>query len=281
MENTITRFNGIRKTGTLEGWQDAYHILLTMGWRRFFFTFAAFFVLFNGLFGFIYWDLPDALLGTDGSYWQAFTFSVQTFSTIGYGVFSPKSGPAHAVMVVESLLSVFVTAVLTGLVFSKFSRPTARILFSNNILVHDFDGRRVLALRVGNLRRNQIAEANVRMVALKSFVTPEGQSIRRQLDLPLVRSSSLFFAITWSVMHVIDEKSPLYNLGAEEFAAQDIEIGVSLIGYDSSFSQTIHAGCIYSPEDVVFDRYFADVLEIENGEVRAIHYECFHELKKA
>ncbi|MEQ1664117.1 MAG: ATP-sensitive inward rectifier potassium channel 10, partial [Bdellovibrionales bacterium] len=162
-------------------------------------------------------------------------------------------------------------ALLTGLIFSKFSRPNARIIFSKNILINNFDGKRTLMLRMGNLRANQIAEAQVRMMVLKSFKTVEGQTIRRQIDLKLVRSLSLFFALTWSVMHIIDEESPLYNVTAQDFIDQNIEIGVSVIGYDASFSQSIHANGIYSPEDVIFEKYFQDVFETHNGKVTSLN----------
>jgi inward rectifier potassium channel len=221
---------------------------------------------------------PGSISGTDSSFWHAFVFSVQTFSTVGYGTFSPFSNWSHIFVIIESILSVFVTALLTGLIFSKFSRPNARIIFSKNILINNFDGKRTLMLRMGNLRANQIAEAQVRMMVLKSFKTAEGQTIRRQIDLKLVRSLSLFFALTWSVMHIIDEDSPLYKVTAEDFIDQNIEIGVSVIGYDASFSQSIHANGIYAPEDVVFEKYFQDVFETQNGKVVSLNYQKFHEL---
>lgn len=280
MQSPEERFRNIKKNGTQQRWtQDLYHRLLIFSWSRFFLCYICFFLLFNFVFAGAYWFFPDSLAGTDGSFWNAFAFSVQTFSTVGYGAFSPHSDFAHLIVMIESVLSVFVTALLTGLIFAKFSRPSARILFSKNILIHNFDGQRVLMIRMGNLRANQIAEAQVRMVALKSFTTIEGQSIRRQIDLELVRNSSLFFALTWSVMHVIDGKSPLFNMTAQDFKDQNIEIGVSVIGYDSTFSQSIHANCIYEPADVVFDKYFEDIFSIKNGRVLSLNYHKFNDLK--
>lgn len=281
MQTTDERFGKIQRTGGTTKWtQDFYHSLMVIGWMRFFLSFVGFFFLFNGVFASIYWLFPQTVAGTDQSFWQAFVFSVQTFSTVGYGAFLPDNNWGHAIVVLESLMSVFVTAVLTGLVFSKFSRPSARILFSKNVLINNFDGRRVLTLRIGNLRTNQIAEARVHVVALKSYVTVEGQTIRRQIDLNLIRGSSLFFALTWSIMHEIDEQSPLYNLTTRDFLEQNIEIAVSVIGYDSTFSQTVHTNCIYEPEDIVFDRYFEDVMESKNGKIQSLHYEKFHHLRE-
>lgn len=280
MQSTAERFRNIKKIGTHSKWtQDIYHTMLTIGWVEFFLFYVGFFVCFNLAFAGLFWGSPGDINGTDNSFWNAFVFSVQTFSTVGYGAFSPKTDYAHDIVIVESILSVFVTAVLTGLIFSKFSRPSARIVFTKSILVNNFEGKRMLMFRMGNMRANQIAEAQVRMVVLKSIVTVEGERIRKQIDLQLVRSSSLFFALTWSVMHVIDESSPFYGLTAKDLVDQNVDIGVSVIGYDSTFSQTIHATGIYGPEDVVFDRYFDDVFDVRGKEIVSINYHKFDELK--
>jgi inward rectifier potassium channel len=132
---------------------------------------------------------------------------------------------------------------------------------------------------MGNLRANQIVEAQVRVVILKSYKTIEGETSRRQIDLNLIRNSSLFFALSWSVMHIIDESSPLYGLTAEDFKTQNIEIGVSVIGYDATFDQTIHANVMYEPSDVIFDRYFADLFTLSGNKVVSLNYDKFHDLK--
>ena len=281
MQTTEDRFKSIKKIGAKARLtEDLYHTLLIFDWRKFFLSYLIFFLLFNLIFAFCYWVFPSTLAGTDNSFFDAFSFSVRTFSTVGYGVFSPHSNWAHNIIViVESVLSVFVTALLTGLIFAKFSRPKARIIFSNNVLINNFEGKRTLMLRMGNLRSNQIVEAHARMVVLKSLTTVEGESIRRQIDLNLTRSTSLFFALTWSVIHIIDENSPLYNMTAKDLIDQFVEIGVSVIGYDSTFSQSIHANCIYSPQDVVFDKYFNDIFDIKDNKIISLNYKNFHDLK--
>lgn len=280
MQSTTERFSHIKKIGTHEKWtQDIYHRLLICSWPRFFLIYLVLFLVFNLFFASCYWINPNSVSGSENSFWHCFVFSVQTFTTVGYGVFHPGTDYSHFLVITELILSVFVTAVLTGLIFAKFSRPSARIIFSNNILINTFEGKRTLMLRMGNLRGNQIAEAQVRMVMLKNFKTAEGQSIRRQIDLKLTRDVSLFFALTWSIMHVIDESSPLYNVKESDFKAENIEFAISVIGYDSTFSQTIHANVIYSPEDIAFDRYFADVFNIKDNTVISINYDKFHALK--
>ena len=280
METVDERFKVVKKIGAHSKWlQDFYHSILVSTWVSFFSFFVGAFILINLGFALIYWLVPTTVHGTDGSLWHAFSFSVETFATIGYGEFYPDSYLGHLLVIIEALFSVFVTAVFTGLIFAKFSKPSARIIFSNNLLINNFDGKRILTFRMGNLRGNQIAEAQVRMVVLKTFITAENQSIRKQVDLKLVRDNSLFFTLTWSVMHVIDESSPLFNVSSEELISKNIDVGVAVTGYDSTFSQTIHANVIYSPQDVVFDRYFADVFDMNNGVVRSINYNKFHDLK--
>ncbi len=280
MISTYDRFKQIKKIGNEKFWlQDFYHSVLIIPWRYFFLIFLAFFIVFNSIFAYFYWIFPNSLSGTDNSFWEAFLFSVQTFSTVGYGAFVPQSDFAQTITVIESALSVFFTALLTGLTFSKFSRPIAKIIFSKNMLINSFDGNKILTFRMGNLRSNIIAEAQVRIVLLQTYKTIEGESIRRQIDLKLIRSSSLFFALTWSVMHIIDETSPLYNLTAEDILRENIEFAVSLIGHDSTFLQTVHANLIYPPDSIIFDRYFADVIESTNGKVNALRYDRFHDLK--
>jgi inward rectifier potassium channel len=239
MESSDQRFSRIKKIGAQTGlFQDFYHTLLTSSWSKFFTSYLLFFLTFNIFFATAYWCFPDALSGTDQSFWHSFVFSVHTFSTVGYGVFAPHSNWSHVVVIIESIFLFF------------FYWGT-----------------------------NQIAEAQVKLVALKSIKTVEGENIRRQIDMSLVRSTSLFFALTWSIMHVIDENSPLYNLTQKDIIDQNVEIGVSVVGYDSSFSQTIHANCIYSTQDFLFDRYFEDVFDIQGNQILAINYKNFNNIK--
>lgn len=281
MSRAEDRFKRIKRLGMQTRWtQDLYHSLMIFSWRKFFLAYVVFFIFFNATFAALYWSFPGSLQGTDNSFWNAFAFSVQTFSTVGYGAFAPHEDVAHIIVIAESILSVFVTAVLTGLIFAKFSRPRARIIFSKNILISHFEGRPTLMLRMGNLRNNHIAEAQVHMMVLKSFKTIEGQTIRRQIDLNLVRNTSVFFALTWSVMHVIDELSPLHGLTSHDLKTQNIDFGISVIGYDSTFNQTVHANHMYGPDDVIFDKYFEDVMTSVNGQVVSLDYSKFDLIKE-
>jgi inward rectifier potassium channel len=280
MQTATERFKNIKKIGIEHSWlDDLYHRLLVTSWVTFACSFFAAFIAFNMFFAGLYLIVPNSLGNSSGSFFEAFSFSVQTFSTIGYGILHPNNSWAHSIVVLESMFSILITALLTGLAFAKFAKPSARILFSNNILINTYDGRRTLMFRIGNLRGNQIVEANIRVIALVNFKSKEGETLRRQVDLKLVRHSSLFFALTWNVMHIIDEDSPYFGLTHEQIIEQNIELGVSVVGYDETFSQTIHANAMYAPKEFIFDKYFADItLRLPDGGLQ-IDYTKFHALK--
>lgn len=280
MQSINERFAAVKRLGTAESWWvDVYHRLLVLSWVRFAFAFFVFFGLFNFAFGFLYWVIPGTLQGTDDRFLEAVAFSVQTFSTIGYGVFAPVTRWAHFLVALESMLAILATALLTGITFAKFARPTARVRFSHHALIATFDGKPTLMFRMGNLRGNQIVEATVHAIVLRSDVSREGISLRRQTDLTLVRDRSLFFSLTWTVMHVIDDSSPFFGLDAQGIHERNLEVAVSLTGHDGTFSQTVQANAIYTPEDFVFDHYFEDVLEADGGIVRSVNYHRFNAIR--
>lgn len=279
MQTAAERFSTIRKTGVETSYfEDIYHRVMLMSWSRFILWFCGFFFIFNLIFSIIYFVLPDGLSGTDGTLFQHFAFSVQTFSTVGFGIFAPKTTAAHVVEILESMASVIVTALFTGLAFAKFSRTTSKVIFSRHALITSFDGKPTLMVRLGNLRGNQIIEASIRLMALISVTTREGVFMRRQIELPLVRERTTFFALSWTVMHVIDEKSPFHGLTAADLIQRDIELAVSMVGHDETVSQNMYANCFYGPGEFRFDRHFADVIQVEGRKVTAIDYSKFDDL---
>jgi inward rectifier potassium channel len=280
MVSVSDRFLRIKRLGVEERWlTDVYHRLLVTTWTKFSILICLVFLVFNAFFACLYWAWPNTIGNSSGTWFEAFAFSVQTFSTIGYGVFHPNTTWAHSLVVLESMGSMLATAVLTGLTFAKFSKPSARIVFSNNVLITQFDSKPTLMIRIGNLRGNQIVEANIRVVALIDFVTPEGEKLRRQIDLKLVRNSTLFFALTWTILHEIDKDSPYFGLSQDDLVKKNMELAVSVIGYDGTLSQTVHANAIYEPGEFVFGKYFADMIGRDQGKVSSIDYNKFHLLK--
>ena len=259
-------------------WRDAYHRLLTMPWHRFFALVLLGYLFVNGCFALGYYGLGDAIENAvPGSFLDVFFFSVQTLATIGYGKMAPHTLGANILVTLEALLGMIGLAVTTGLVFARFSRPTARVLFSRVAVVTRWEGTPSLMFRMANARGNQIVEARLKLTLIRSETTAEGQSVRRLHDLRLLRSEHAAFALTWTAIHPIDAASPLRGADAESLRASMADFVVSLTGIDEGLSQTIHARHGYRPEDLRFGVRFADILTDVQGESR-IDYTRFHDV---
>jgi inward rectifier potassium channel len=200
--------------------------------------------------------------------------------TIGYGAMFPGSHAANVVVVVESLVSLLFTAASTGLVFAKFSLPTARLMFSRNATISKMDGLPTLAFRVGNLRSNRIVEASVRVGMVRTERTREGKTFYRMLDLPLVRERILSLARSWTVLHVIDEKSPLYGETAESLEQKEAELLISIVGTDDLWMQSVHATHRYLHPEIAWGRRHVDVLS-EEADALVLDLSKFHDLEPA
>jgi inward rectifier potassium channel len=244
-----------------------YHHLLTISWTRFFLDVAAFYLVSNLLFAAAYvWCGPEALAGTRGvtvpeRFLESFFFSVHTLATIGYGTLSPRSLAANVLVTVEALVGLMGLALVTGILFARFSRPSAQILFSRQAVVAPYRGGSGLMLRIANERTTQLIEVE----ATLSMNRWEGGR-RRFYELPLERKKVLFFPLHWVIVHPIDEQSPLRGVSEEEFRASDAEILVLLTAVEEDFGQKVHARCSYKPEEVVWGARFVDLyLKSDDG----------------
>lgn len=260
--------------------EDLYHYVLSRSWGGFFAMVALVYVLVNLAFALLYWVVPGSIQGArPDSFEDAFFFSVQTLSTVGYGGMSPAGRYANVLMVLESFSGLLLTALVTGIAFSKFARPRARILFSERLVIHQRNGVPHLEARLSNWRHNQLLEAEVKILLLVNEVTREGETMRRQVELPLVRSRSAFFWLTFTVMHPITEGSPLHGEGTlDRLRAQDALVLVTLRGVDETLSQEVHARCVYRPDDIILHARFVDVLTTEADGTRVIDYNQFHKV---
>jgi inward rectifier potassium channel len=261
--------------------EDFYHEVLVWPWWRFFVFVSLSFLGVNALFALLYLSSPGSIANArQGSFEDAFFFSVQTLATIGYGVMSPGSRFGHVVVTLEALVGILGVALITGLAFAKFARPTARILFSEKAVVTRRDGVPHLMFRMANWRKNMVVEAQLRAFLRVEEVTREGESMRRIVDLPLVKDRSAMFILTWSAMHLIDEASPFHGDDAlARLKARKAEIILSLSGVDETLGQNIHARYRYLLEDVVWQARFADVLRVDESGVRVIDYSRFHDVE--
>jgi inward rectifier potassium channel len=260
--------------------RDAYHSLLVAPWRIFVALVLVAYLGANLVFALGYLSIGDGIEeARPGSFADAFFFSVQTMATIGYGKMSPRGLPAILLVTGEALVGLLGLALVTGLVFAKFSRPTARVIFSRYAVLTTFMGVPSLLVRMANERGNQIAEAQAHLVLLRTERTPEGEQVRAAHDLHLRRSHSAFFAFTWLVVHPITPDSPLHGETEESLRAKDVDLVASMTGLDETFSQSVHARHAWTPDQILWRHRFADVLvDLPDGR-RAIDYRRFHDVE--
>jgi len=241
-----------------------YYSLLSLGWGAFFGLVAASYLLLNVLFALLYLLCgPGALVGASRgtpmeTFLSAFFFSVQTFATVGYGHIIPVGTAANAIVTVEALVGLFSVALATGLLLAKISRPTTDILFSKNALVAPYQGTLGFMFRIVNERRNQIIELQAQVV-MSRFVSEGNRQLRRFFSLQLERERVAFFPLAWTIVHPIDERSPLFGVNEAELQASDAEFLILLTGTDDTFSQTVHARSSYKTHEVVWGARFADM----------------------
>lgn len=263
-----------------------YHALLRLTWPKFLGLLALAYVTVNTLFAGLYLLVgPGALHGPtpvplEGRFLQAFFFSVETFGTIGYGAVYPEGLPANAVMTVESFMGLTSLALATGIIFARFARPTARILFSRQAIIAPYRGGRAFEFRIMNLRSSQLVQLAAQ-VTLSWIELRDGQSVRNYYPLPLERSGVAFFPLTWTVVHPIDEASPLYSATPERLAEQRAEFVVLLTAFDETFSQTVHTRSSYSFEEVVWGARFANVFNHDDPrEVISVNASRLHAIER-
>jgi len=235
-------------------WQDIYHIALTVGWPMFFAVAALLFLLLNFGFALLYLlghhaianQSPEGLLG-------AFFFSVETLATVGYGDMHPD------------------------MIFARFSRPHARILFAKRAVVRPIDGRMTLMVRAANARQNVIVEAKARMRLMRSETSPEGFFLRKVHDLPLIREQHPIFLLGWSLMHVIDEESPLFGQTLESLKASGAELMLMVEGLDETTAQPMQARYAWPPELILWQHRYVDLMYERDGETH-LDYGKFHDV---
>jgi inward rectifier potassium channel len=262
----------------LNFWADISHRCMTASWPSFVGGAVLVFVVFNALFGLLYWigDQPISNV-TRNDYLDYLYFSIETLSTAGYGDMHPQTHYGHFVAAIELFTGIFSMSVMTGLVFSRFARPRARLLFANNPVISTQEGKPTLMVRLANERHNIIGNATARLWVLKNIVSAEGQSLRRFSELSLLKNEHPALALSWTLYHVLDEQSPLHGLGADDMKAAGVTLMVVVSGYDVVAAQTIHGRKSYDHTNIRFGQRYADILEnLADGRIR-IDYGKFHD----
>jgi len=249
--------------------RDAYHSILRMRWGPALGVIAALFLIANGVFGLLFTLVGGVTGARHGSFRDAFFFSVQTMGTVGYGAMYPTSTAANLLVVLESVCGIILTALATGIVFARFSRTRGRVVFTSQLCIAPMDGVPTLTLRIANDAASTIFDAAIRLVLTKTSKTKEGVTFYRLCDLTLTRDRAPALSRSWTVIHVIDEKSPLHGLTPEDCVTDEVEIMASVVGTDDTSLQPVHGRNRWEAKDIAWGRRLADVLsELPDGRLQ-------------
>ncbi|TMQ06933.1 MAG: ATP-sensitive inward rectifier potassium channel 10 [Deltaproteobacteria bacterium] len=261
--------------------KDAYHFLRTASWTRITLLFAALFLIVNLIFAAILYLGRAEVMNAHG-FVDDFWFSVQTLATIGYGYLAPGDALANAVVTVESFVGIGLTAMITGVFFARFATPYAKVIFSSVAIIGEHDGKRTLMFRMANARATAIVEATCRVYVSRDETLADGERMRRIYDLPLRRSTSPIFALSWLATHTIDATSPIADVTPETIAASNLNLIVTFQGIDDRLAATVHTRYAYNAGDIVFDRRFADIVltDPETG-MRYVDHDRFDDTEPA
>ncbi len=260
-------------------WRHPNHLMLAVSWPVFFGLVASGYLVLNLIFASLYWLDRQGIGGVAGgrtSFGEAFFFSVQTLGSIGYGALYPVTLPTNLLVTLESLVGLVFIALVTGLAFSRFSRSTARIQFSDVATVHAYNGQPTLTFRMANVRRNTILDAHIQAYLAIDEYTLEGRRMRRLHPMTMSRDRSPLFLLTWTAMHPIDSNSPLHGLTVDELAAQHAELLISFRGIDEILDRSIYAHHNYAFSQVLYDHDFVDMMQEDDDQGRCFDFVNFN-----
>jgi inward rectifier potassium channel len=247
--------------------RDPYHLAVTLTWPQFFAALLAIDLAVNVVFAALYWLAPGSVANARPySFADGFFFSIETVSTVGYGEMYPATFYGHAVASIELLCGLAFTAIVTGLTFVRFSRPRAKLIFAANPVVASHNGRPTLMLRIGNGRASVLADATAQLNIVLSETTAAGDLFRSVQELPLERAHITIFPLFWTLMHVIDERSPLHGYDMARAIAAKAQVFVTLEARDPTLMATVHDIRSYAAEEIRFGmRYAAALTTAEDG----------------
>ena len=260
-------------------WTDLYHRSMTVYWPVFFGTAALIFVLLNAVFAFLYSLGNEPVANVSGnSLIDLFYFSIETLATVGYGDMHPQTNYGHTVATAEIFTGMCFLAVMTGLIFARFSRPRARFIFAEHPVVTLRDGQQTLMIRMANARHNAISRARARLWLIRVERTKEGDQLRRFYELALDRQEHPMFMLSWTLLHAIDKASPLYGATAADLAKVDAALVLAVSGVDDSSAQQLHARRIYSADDIRWQHRYRDISSTSADGRLVLDYTKFHEV---
>jgi inward rectifier potassium channel len=264
-----------------------YHWLLIISWSRLLGFLTASYLAVNALFAFAFLVCGrDALQSATGSFaghpfYRAFFFSVDTFATIGYGNIIPVGVAANTLVTIEALVNILAIALATGVIFSRFSRPSARIVYSRNAIVAPYREKTALEFRIANGRTSQLIEVQIQVILTK-LEQVDGTSVRKFYDLELERQHVVFFTLSWTVVHPIDPSSPIWGFTKQDLLDADAEVLILLTGTDETLSQTVHSRSSYKAHEIVWGAKFSNMfLRTEAAGIIGMNLNRIHDIEIA
>ena len=277
-------FNIIRTGGGFH-YKDSYQFLINLSWPKFLLLIVAFYFSLNIIFSLLYSmvglnHLRGLHSGSVMDSWSdAFFFSVQTFTTVGYGGILPEGISANLIAAIEAMTGLLSFAIITGLLYGRFSRPSSRILYSRNMLIAPHEGKRSIQFRIANQRRNVLMELQATILYSHiDYSTPEPK--RKYFDLRLERDSVYFFPLNWTIVHIIDENSPLYNKSLEDIRAINAEFLILIKGFDDTFSQQVHSRYSYRAEEIIEGARFTKAYSSDDQGIVLFPIQNIHNFEK-
>ena len=257
-------------------WQDIYYYAMTFTWPQFFAAIGVTFIFFNFIFAALYMLFPGSIANMQpNNFLGAYFFSVETLATVGYGDMHPLTVYAHTIASIEIFVGMGSVAVTTGMVFARFSRPRSSLVFADHPVSHVADGRRLLMVRMANERLNLISEASAKLHVMRQETTSTMGQFRKIYDLKLERDHHPLFILGWTLIHVIDETSPLYGLTPEQMAGNTSLI-VTVEGVDDTTNQNQRGIKHYPSEKIRWNHRYVDIMS-QQGSVPHLHYNKFHD----
>jgi inward rectifier potassium channel len=260
-------------------WSDLYHRSMTVYWPVFFGSAAAIFVALNAVFGFLYSLGHDPVANTAENGPLAYFYcSIETLATVGYGDMHPQTNYGHLIATVEIFTGMSFLAVMTGLIFARFSRPRARFVFANTAVITRHEGRQALMIRTANARHDVISRSNARLWLIRAQRINEGDQLRRFYELGLDRSEHPMFVLSWMLFHIIDKESPLHGVTAPDLEESDALLVLNVGGLDDGSAQQLYARHVYSWRDIRWHHRYKDVTSVSPQERFLLDYTKFHDV---
>ena len=263
-------------------WSDLYYRSMTVYWPGFFASAALIFIVLNMIFAFLFWLGPDPIANVSPDLplpLSLFYFSIETLATVGYGDMHPQTNYGHLVATIEIFTGMSFLAVMTGLIFARFSRPRARFVFARHPVIARHQGVPTLMIRIANARHNTISQATAQLWLFKIEQTQEGEEFRRFHQLKLDRGEHPMFSLSWTLLHVIDETSPIFGMTADDFAEADAALVLNVGGVDDSSTQRLYARQLYPRSDIRWKHRYRDITGLAANGRLLLDYSKFHDVE--